>query len=265
MIKLVKYDLKSILPDFFGFYLALLGLSALFPLFIELSSIDFLIVLYGLALFGTFVGMVVLSYVAIFNLFNKKLFSSQGYLTLTLPIDTRRLLGSKIITSLILTSLTGVVFTLSGVLAGLSSALVFGVTWAEIMDQVRLAFAMGIFDLVGQALLAMIPIILSSALYSLSLFLCVISFTHTSYVRKNRVLIGVLVFVGISLIVNSLVVNLFDFELMVGPGRGPMMRGVQSLDIDWWIVLGQSLFYGLLALGFFELNRYLIDHKLEIE
>ena len=119
MIKLVKYDLKSILPDFFGFYLALLGLSALFPLFIELSSIDFLIVLYGLALFGTFVGMVVLSYVAIFNLFNKKLFSSQGYLTLTLPIDTRRLLGSKIITSLILTSLTGVVFTLSGVLAGL--------------------------------------------------------------------------------------------------------------------------------------------------
>ena len=111
----------------------------------------------------------------------------------------------------------------------------------------------------------MIPIILSSALYSLSLFLCVISFTHTSYVRKNRVLIGVLVFVGISLIVNSLVVNLFDFELMVGPGRGPMMRGVQSLDIDWWIVLGQSLFYGLLALGFFELNRYLIDHKLEIE
>jgi hypothetical protein len=270
MIKLIKYDLKSILPDIAGFYLAFIVLAGLFPVFMELSSINVIIVLYFLAGFGTLIAIGVLTYVAIFNLFYKRLFSHQGYLTLSLPVSTRKLLWSKIISSVLLLMISTLVILISLSLSLLSSALIFGFDWNSLMVYVNYAQEMGLIEFLGKLTLALTPYSIASTLYSLTLVLLTITFVHTVYIRKNRILIGVLVFVGFNVVVQR--INSYFFSLGEFSDRNFQFRSNMptnfdfgSIQIPWLNILGYSLFFIILSVALFELARYMIIKKIELE
>lgn len=270
MIKLIKYDLKSILPDFAGFYIALILLAAMFPLFMELSSLRIILVLYFLTGFGVLVTIGVLTYAAIFNLFYKRLFSHQGYLTLSLPVSTRKLLLSKIISSAVLITITTTVVFISFLASLASSSLVFGFDWNLFYSYLEIAQSMNAFAFFGRVFAAITPISLTSTLYSLTLVLFILTFVHTSFIRKNRILVGVLSFVGISIIVNRISSFLFGisplaqdyFQIRAHMGSN---FDFNTIQMPWLNIGMYSVLYILLSVGLFELARYLIERKLEVE
>ena len=270
MIKLIKHDLKSILPDFLGLYLALVLLAGLFPVFMELSSLDVIIILYFLAAFGTLITIAVLTYVAIFNLFYKRLFSHQAYLTLSLPGSTRMLLLSKLISSALLIVITTLVMLFSFGLSLLTSSWVFQFDWNVLTQYFEMALTMGLIEFLGKMFLAITPLSISSTLYSLSLVLFIITFVHTSYVRKNRVMIGILTFIAISFVVNRFMSTFlsieayYDQNIVLQAGMGTQFD-FANIPLPWTSIMLSSGFFILMSVALFELSRYLMDRKLEIE
>ena len=278
ILKLIKHDLKAILPDFYGIYLALIVLSVIGPFLLRVSP-EWLVVIYMLVVVGTFIAVGVVTFIALINLFNKRLFSHQGYLNLTLPVSTTSLLGSKIITGMIISILTGFVTAVSFFIFAIS------ITWLTLGDLSRIA---PIWDAIveskilwelGRIYAALTPLGLANMAYSLALLLFVITFTHTSFVRKNRLLVGIILYVGIGLALSTIQTNFFNVNLLVGDGDLellawalndvalylPRFLASTSVKIHWLNLLMMTGLYAAIAGIFFSLSQYLIEHKIEVE
>ncbi len=278
ILKLIKHDLKAILPDFYGVYLALIVLSILGPFVLRVSP-EWLIVIYMLVIAGTFIAVGVVTFIALINLFNKRLFSHQGYLNLTLPVSTTSLLGSKIITGMIISIITGFVTALSFTLFAIS------ITWMTLGDLSRLA---PIWDAIvqskilwelGRVYAALTPLGLANMAYGLAILLFVITFTHTSYVRKNRLLIGIIMYIGITLTFSTIQTNFFNVNILVGDGDLellawalndvalylPRFLASTSVTIHWLNLLMMTGLYVAITGIFFSLSQYLIEHKIEVD
>ena len=278
ILKLIKHDLKAILPDFYGIYLALIVLSVIGPFLLRVSP-EWLVVIYMLVVVGTFIAVGVVTFIALINLFNKRLFSHQGYLNLTLPVSTTSLLGSKIITGMIISILTGFVTAVSFFIFAIS------ITWLTLGDLSRIA---PIWDAIveskilwelGRIYAALTPLGLANMAYSLALLLFVITFTHTSFVRKNRLLVGIILYVGIGLALSTIQTNFFNVNLLVGDGDLellawalndvalylPRFLASTSVKIHWLNLLMMTGLYVAVAGIFFSLSQYLIEHKIEVE
>jgi hypothetical protein len=278
ILKLIKHDLKAILPDFYGIYLALIVLSVLGPFVLRVSP-EWLIVIYMLVVIGTIIAVGVVTFIALINLFNKRLFSHQGYLNLTLPVSTTSLLGSKIITGMIISILTGFVTAVSFFIFAIS------ITWLTLGDLSRIA---PIWDAIveskilwelGRIYAAFTPLGLANMAYSLALLLFVITFTHTSYVRKNRLMVGIILYVGIGLTLSTIQTNFFNVNLLVGDGDLellawalndialylPRFLASTTVTIHWLNLLMMTGLYVAITGIFFSLSQYLIEHKIEVE
>ncbi len=276
--KLIKHDLKAVLPDFYGIYLALIVLSILGPLVLRVSQ-DWLIIIYFLIIVGTLIAVGVITFVAFVNLFNKRLFSHQGYLNLTLPVSTTSLLASKIITGMIISIITGIVTFISFIVFALIITLLsFGdlsrlvPIWDAIKDS-------GILWELGRVYIALTPLGLANMAYSLTLLLFVITFVHTSYVRKNRLLVGIILYVGIALLISTVQTNFFNISILVGdsdfqmvdmmftnlPLYLPRFLASTTVTIKWLNLLMLTGLYVAITGIFFSLSQYLIEHKIEID
>lgn len=117
--KLLKYELLHSMRRMLPFYIGCLLISFLFPLFDEsmiagilFDNIIFQILIPLLTVFF-FVGMLVANVIIIISRFNKNCFSTEGYLTFTLPATKLQILLTKLISALILTAGTFLVYLFS--------------------------------------------------------------------------------------------------------------------------------------------------------
>ncbi|MBR6918532.1 MAG: hypothetical protein IKN38_10145 [Clostridia bacterium] len=103
--KLIKYDFMSFAKVMLPIEIVLLGIAALYRIlsFFETDSVTYdifnvsAIVIFSIATFASFLITFILSIVR----FYKNLFTSEGYLSLTLPVTTQAHIVSKLIVSLI--------------------------------------------------------------------------------------------------------------------------------------------------------------------
>lgn len=157
--KLLKYEVKATSMVFLCMYLAIIGLA----IFNRVSiSLDFQ---WGKALTGCivvalFVALGVMTIIMAIQRFNKNLLGDEGYLMFTLPVDSKKIIISKLLVTLMWTVISGIVAVLA--LLILFSAYIdwqgasrffseMGILWnkfnAEIMEQAHITaggFVVGI-------------------------------------------------------------------------------------------------------------------------
>lgn len=271
MIKLIKHDLKSILTTILGFYLALIVVALITPVLLNYTDVTLLIVLTFLISFGILVAVAVLTYVGIFNLLNKKLYSAIGTLTLTLPFSTRKLLLSKLFTSLIIFLITTIVVMLSVSLSGLINLWLNPIRSDQFQLLLSYVRITGFDTFIRQVILVMIPSVLITIVFSLTLLLFAISLVHTSYINKHKVLIGVIAFVTIALLVNGIDQQFFNNQIMQTPhvseGMFPFMPfsiDFSSIIIPYHLIIARIIYYFVVSVALFELTVHLVEHKLEL-
>ena len=225
MLKLLKYEMIQSYRQYFltlGIFLILCVLAPLLPDFISQ-------VLSSLMIFAM-LGISIAVLVNVITNFNRSMYKRPGYLTLTLPVSTEKLVGAKFIGSLIWVFVSSIVLSLGILIIVFLIALGnnFGLVVINLIDSIAMVSSM----------------ILS--------FYAIITLTKTKYIPKHKTVIGIIVYVALLILGSSLLM------------WQPIESFVMSLDstASVWFSIVLNL---VLATAFYFFTVYLIDHKIEVE
>lgn len=280
LIKCIKHDLLATYREFSGLYLALILLAIVSP-FLLRSNIQFLIFIVFLGIFGVVIATLVVTFMTIIRLYSRRLFSDEGYLTLTLPVKTIDTVLSKVATGTIWSFATVSVFLVTGlVFLTINFFLATRDEWqasvATLSDWIGQIAATGIFAEIGKLTLLGLPMSLIDTIYSMILLIFVITLVNTSLIRKNRVAIGILLFFAISLFLNWFM-SLFHSTPFLFRDVALYFNNINSVS-DLLLGLRQVGFtvsvpdyaFGIIGQGALAIalgygTLWLLDHKLEME
>lgn len=277
LIKLIKHDLIATKHEFLGIYLGYILLSVIAP-FLILNGPEWLQVLSVFAVGGVLIAIVVITFLAIIRLFQKRLYSNEGYLTWTLPVSNRLNLISKIIVALIWNIASFVIVWVGVAIAG-SIMLMQLNAFSQFFEGVQLLIVdSGFLSKVVQLFVLFTPQTIVSSLYSVIFLLFVITLVNTSFIKKNRLAIGIVLYFGLSLAINALTTSLIMVPLLepitVNPdmyfGTNFMAVAAAILrDFDYTINYGavyatmalETAYIVLMSIGIL----YFVEKKMEIE
>jgi len=280
LIKCIKHDLLATYREFSGLYTALILLAIVGP-FITKTNNPLLIGLLFLGIFGVVVATLVVTFLTIIRLYSRRLFSDEGYLTLTLPVKTSDTVISKVATGTIWSIATAAVFLIAG---ALFTTIIFflyaGSNWASQVKDVSSAIGQiastGVFGVFGRLSLLGIPMSLVDTVYTMILLIFVITLVNTSIIRKNRVAFGIVIYFVLSLTLNY-IMSLFHTSPFVFRDVALYFQNINSMS-DLLLGLRQISFtvsvpdyaFGILGQGVFAIGLgfatlWLLDHKLEME
>lgn len=246
MLKLIKYDLLGSYRQYLLTYLCYLLLCIATPL---LSDIDFVA---SILMIGLGILMIGLSFSISINLilnFNRSMFKRPGYLTLTLPVSSKQLLLSKIISAMIWVVATILVLLVGFFILILLIANKEGLT----LDMMMTVIQIGLEELPISWQDISVTIISSiiSLLASIASVYAIVTFTHTKFIKKYRAAIGILIYFLIVMVFSETIGVLLD-----------------DMMIDWSAkaVLGFTIFKDIIVfVGSFFLMDYFLTHHLEID
>lgn len=272
--KLLKYDLRALFK-----YWWIVALSSVCLTFI--GGISLKIFLYPttnadtplvtvLAFFGLIVTVIGLSAflmateIFIYVRFYQNLFSDEGYLTFTLPVRRRDILNSKIISGLIVNSLTVILL-----LAEILVIIVIGIdqptlyVWSESIGM----FLRGTLELLGawsavyiiEALIGILFIVTAGYLLTL---ICI---TFASVVAKKHKVIAAIAFYYIT---NAVISFISQLGLMFGSvSLAGILEGIPTdshFAVLSLMALSLVLSVGAIALALYSVEHYLLDRKLNL-
>lgn len=234
MLKLLKYEIIESYRQYlltFVVFLMLCAITPLVPMFIS----NILSILVAIAFVGIFIAI----FLNVIISFNRSMYKRPGYLTLTLPVRTEKLIGAKLIGSLIWVVISTLVLMIGIMILIMTTG---EVSFLEFTEVTRYSFTyiFNHFDVIAMklvdALAAIITLILS--------FYLVITFTKTKFVPKYKTVVGIaLYFIGWILITNILI-----------------RFSIANINALMSIVL--SVF---LSVIFYVATVYLINHQIEVE
>lgn len=293
MSKYIKYEIKGTFKFILTLILTVLGASAGLQLYaantmnkfnnlnnsnITASSTPvFIVVVLGLVIFGAFVT----AFFYIIGSFRKELYEDRGYLTFTLPLTGKQILGSKLLVALMWSALLG----LSALLFNLAlAAVLFGSRFTEAFNYLySYGMSKGMFNIIINFGLASIL----SAVSTLLLIYFAITLSRVSIRNKK---IGGLWFI-VFLILNALVsyatlkainiipyyIDMTTFKIIGETGIGNIVGSnpyLMSPGDDFGMILSSSsglivnigslLFSILVMIGTFLGTSYLIEKKIDI-
>ena len=202
MLKLLKHEFKVNRSAFLSFYVAVLVLAFIlrftnFSNVIEGETTAIVVGLLMLIYIFCIIGCYVYVMVAIVRAFNKSMFKKQGYLALTLPISTSKLVLSKLLMAAFWIVISTIVVLLSFI--------IIIPDFSGVMSVIGEALATYGFDITLWLMLLLLIFSLFEII--LTFFFCC-TFVNTKYVKGHRFIIGIGVYVAIYF-VTSLMRNLF--------------------------------------------------------
>lgn len=210
--KLVKFDIRSTSRDFAVLYMGMFALAVLAG-----TLANELIVFSLLLNIAISITVAVVTFVSIIRLFSRRMFSTEGYLTLTLPATSTQQVIAMVLTGAFWSVMTLVIFTLA-----LSTMFVVvlvieiwgqfsfsSIDWQSLSQLWEAILASELTKDLGFGLLTGIPMGILQMFYSLMILLFVIVFVNTSFVKQSKTLIGIVVYLAVSMILNTLRSNIF--------------------------------------------------------
>ena len=279
--KLVKHDILSTYRDFAGLYMGMFAFAILAAVSINMDQRGYLIGISVFLLTGLSIATAVVTFISIIRLFGRRMFSTEGYLTMTLPVSNTQTVIAKLLTGAFWSMMTTFMFMVVGaILAGsvwLSIAdrmLVEGYTWSQLWT---MFMETGFMRILGSGILMSIPIGILEMFYSLLILLFVIVFVNTSFVKKSKTGIGIVVFLAINVILNTFrsnfiagPVSLNELKIQILPGADGVAQVLAALrgfeyEINWLQYGGMTVFYIAVLAGFGYLTVWLLNKKLELE
>lgn len=280
LIKLIKHDLLATYREFTGLYVALISMAIVGPVVISTKN-EWLIAILFFGLFGFTIATLVVTFMTIIKLYSRRLFSDEGYLTLTLPVKTRDTIAAKIATGVFWSFATIAVFFLSFTLfTTIFYFILTGTQWYDVSVDIAAILGQigdtGIFNVLFNASLLGFPLSFMDTVYSMTLLLFIITLVNTSLIRKNRVAAGVALYLLASMILGSILSNLHGesilfteliLKLNESSGIADVANALRAFNftfngMDYAITLVGKLVY-IVGLGFG--THWLLENKLEIE
>ena len=269
--KLMKYDFRYMLRKFGPLWLGLLALAAVNGFTVghvlEKGSVNgFLSFLFGVVpiilLFSLWVATCVMMIVFVCQRFYKGLLGDEGYLMFTLPATPAEHIASKLVVALVMEFITG--------LAALAAMLIFvmvydGAGFLEGLRELSDVFPRLPQGSVGLLILFFLLMVASTLAQDLQIYLA-ISLGHMA--PKNRVVISVLAYVGISVGVSILlsalpgVIRIGSLDLTIDSFSEAMETAVRYGSGALGIMIGWQL---IKAAGFFFGSNAILTHKLNLE
>lgn len=242
MLKLLKYEIIQSYRQYlltFAVFLILCALAPWAPEFISGILMTLLII--------AFIGISIAININVILNFNRSMYKRPGYLTLTLPISTSKLLTAKYLGSLLWVFIGYVVLAIGIIILSL---LVGDVGLKDIIESGDILFTI-LSENISNFILQIINFLSGISLMILSFFFT-ITLTKTKFIPKYKTLLGIVIyFIGLIIVANVLALPVFS-------------NFIRNLNY-YEGILFEILFCCLFAGGFFFLTRYLIDHKIEIE
>lgn len=269
--KLIKYDIRSTWRDFAAVYMAIILGVFIIPFLFSNSDNPIIITVAGFLTFGIAVGVVVVTIINLFKIYNTNVFSKEGYLTMTLPVTAAKMVSSKLIVSTMWIILTGLVTTLA-------LSILFMANTSDPFTELAKAFQYLMAQLDG---LSIIPIILFiiGAIFSVvkeiaKLFLAC-SIAHLKQLNRFRVPAGILSYFIFSWIETLIVqVAILAVGLLSEKGHQMIitlnnMSSPTSLPEFLGLfngVLSVGIAYSLLLIAAYSFGTiWILNHKLDLD
>ena len=271
--KLLKYDLKAVLKYWWIAALSSVALSFAggWSISVFVNEKELPIALYVVATIvaiAVVLGISMFYFVTaifIYTRFYKNFFTDEGYLTFTLPVKRTHLLNSKLITSIITSSLTGLIVVIDFFIAffiGTSDLIDkndFSLMWDELLHTPIDNF---VLYLVIYAIEALLLLLLCEVLATLFVFSCI---TIASIITKKAKIITA---IGIYYVANSVSSSLLSIFWLFGVGSiGYWMEAIPEnyvFPIFALLLLMCILFMGILCTAFYSLQYWMLDRKLNL-
>lgn len=186
--KLIKYDFRSTWREFAAIYLSILLSVTIFPIVTTNISNNIVNMFVGLIAFAIIVAVLVVTIGSLFKIFNKNVFSNEGYLTMTLPVNETQIVVSKLLVSSFWIILTGVVSTIG----------IFIFVWlmspasmSEMIAEIRRLLS----DFDGQMTMALVMAVLftvASTIQEVAKLFMACSIAHLKQLNRLRIPAGIL-------------------------------------------------------------------------
>ncbi|TDW16964.1 hypothetical protein EDD63_11832 [Breznakia blatticola] len=272
MMKLLKYEIRRGYEQYIILFIAMLVVAVLVrfgsfsqimnegavisedgSLSIPVIAAIVLLMIYGLLVFGSviFVGLQIL------RNFNTSMFKSQGYLTLTLPVSTSKLLISKTLVASLWFGLTVLVIFVSSVVM-----IDIPLTWENVFGT---HFDMGILLLgIFEFMVGVLQTVLCAYM--------IITFVHTKYIKGHRILAAIIAYIVVS-IVQMGVTYIFQSDLIHQVSLFGMSvttsSTVETMDLYNDILLKDTAMQLAIATAwgaiYFFVCKYLLQRKIELD
>lgn len=255
-LKLWKYEIKCSYRNYLFAYAVML-LAAL--LFTESNEVMMTLasILFTIMIFVT----VVMTFVMVIKTFQTSMFQRPGYLTLTLPVSSKKLLLVKILNSSLWFMLSYVVIFLA------TMTLAWRTGDIDVMMLIK-AFGSAIGEIPMEGWLTLLSMLIG-VVQTVTLLYLVMSVTHTNFIRRHRGLIAVILFFGISLLVSYINGLIFPdsvldmgFTFTMGVQSNSSLSSAIAADTAFYISMAED---AVLTVLYFFATSYILDHKLEIE
>lgn len=275
--KLVQFDIMSTSRDFAVLYMGMFALAILAG-----TLANDMIISLALSIAITITGAVV-TFVSIIRLFSRRMFSTEGYLTLTLPATSTQQVIAMLLTGAFWSIMTMVMFAIAiftmfavALLIEVGGQLSFAhVDWQSLPQLWEAILASELTKDLGFWLLTGIPMGILQMFYSLLVLLFVIVFVNTSFVKKSKTLIGIVVYLAIDMILSTFRENFItrprsDISFQISTDVNgvtqliPVGSGLEN-EFSWLQYGGTVLFYIVVLAGLGYLTVWLLNNKLELE
>lgn len=263
--KLIKYDIKSTWRDFTGIYLAIILGVILIPLIFNNINNGIIQLAAGFIAFGICIAVIVVTVISLFKIFNVNVFSREGYLTMTLPVNATQIVTSKLLVSTMWILLTGIV-------SCIGIFLFMIVASPDILSKMHFDLS-ELFKVIGgkgalTILVVLLSIITGSVKEIAKLFLAC-SIAHLKQLNRFRVPVGIISYFVFSWI-ETFIIEMVSLVLPEGLQKWLSQLSVTN-DISSAMnvfngAMGVAILYGiLLTVAFASATIWILNHKLELE
>ncbi|HHU55142.1 MAG TPA: hypothetical protein GXZ48_00430 [Acholeplasmataceae bacterium] len=260
--KLLKYEIKDSWLELVLINAGILLFSILCSTFMDKFNVLFALSLISLFLFYT--GAAILLLITVIRSFNQKLFTSEGYLTLTLPVNTDQLLFSKIFINLFRFFITAVSFILS---------ILIIVTRLSKSTDVFIDFFIRLAENPDVVLIVLFNSLLT-ALYAIVILIFVLSCLNCGKIKKYKLLLGFLIYYGVNLVSNWIktLVYIIPYQVVIKHNKLDIIKGTHPLksifagQTHFSILNFNNVFWTIIFIvTLYMISRYIIKNKIELE
>lgn len=265
--KLLKYELKATSRVFIPLYIAILVVSIVNGLSLNLEILN----IQGLAtivLMCLFISLFVITIVVTIQRFNKNLLKDEGYLMFTLPVSSKHLVLSKYLTSLIWTFLSFIVALLSFTII-FTIATYGDFNYSYFINEFNLLFSnMLNLNILGQFLKIILLMIISYTIFIFNVYLA-LSVGQLPIFNRFRNVSSFIGFLVINLLISyaqnivSLFVNDASVNIEAIDNINYAINSVTSIvskGLNIAIVINL-----IIILVLFFATTYILDKKLNLE
>lgn len=265
--KLLKYELKATSRVFIPLYIAILVVSIVNGLSLNLEILN----IQGLAtivLMCLFISLFVITIVVTIQRFNKNLLKDEGYLMFTLPVSSKYLVLSKYLTSLIWTFLSFIVALLSFTII-FTIATYGDFNYSYFINEFNLLFSnMLNLNILGQFLKIILLMIISYTIFIFNVYLA-LSVGQLPIFNRFRNVSSFIGFLVINLLISyaqnivSLFVNDASVNIEAIDNINYAINSVTSIvskGLNIAIVINL-----IIILVLFFATTYILDKKLNLE